>query len=132
ASRVALFVAEMLRELGARRGLDQPADQLVDQPARTGQVLRRAVVSEQLIEQLLADLCHDVSPLRDRTPPASSLASLTQTTEHPPSTAGLARAGRAGGAGPTPRLCQRPAALPGARGVRAGSLPRHQARQRHG
>jgi hypothetical protein len=61
-NRIADFVTEMLGELGAAGGLDQPAEQLLQQTIRTSQVLRPLVVGEQLIEQLLTNLCrHHVS-----------------------------------------------------------------------
>ena len=76
----------MVGQLGAGRGLDKAADELLEQSVWTGQVLRRLVISEQLIEQLLADLSHDAS-LPRRAPLASGPAPLTQTTGHPRTTA---------------------------------------------
>src|SRR6266511_1070974 len=49
-------IAEMLPQLDTGRPFDQTAPQLVNQPIRTGQLLRPLVLPEQLIDQLVRDL----------------------------------------------------------------------------
>src|SRR5205814_7258780 len=81
--RIATLIPKMLRELSPRRGLHQPADQLLEQPTRTRQILRRLIPSKQLIEQLLADLSHDAFPSETGSA-CPGLAPHTQTIGHPP------------------------------------------------
>ena len=52
AGRVALLVAQMLRQLGAECPLDQRFLQLLEKPVFAGQILRLGIVGKKLIEQL--------------------------------------------------------------------------------
>src|SRR5216117_883257 len=54
--RLTALVAEMLRQLGVHRPLDQPLRQTLKQPVRAGDLLRRARAGEQLVDQLVRQL----------------------------------------------------------------------------
>jgi hypothetical protein len=60
AGRVALLVPQMLARLGAERTFQQALLELLEQPFFAEKILRRAVASEQLLNDLFPDrLCHN-------------------------------------------------------------------------